>query len=147
MGLDFGSKTCGVAISDPLGITAQSIETITRKKENKLRRTLSRIEELVKEYEVGRIVIGLPLHMNDEEGDRSAASREFADMVARRTGLEVIMWDERLTTVMAEDVLIEAGIKREHRKEYIDRIAASFILQDYMDYTRNKSENSTSEEK
>ena len=84
--------------------------------------------------------------MNDEEGDRAVASREFADMVARRTGLEVIMWDERLTTVMAEDVLIEAGIKREHRKEYIDRIAASFILQDYMDYTRNKSENSTSEE-
>ena len=133
MGLDYGSKTVGVAVSDLLGMTAQPVETITRKDENKLRKTCARIEELIKEYEVGKIVLGLPKHMNDEIGDRADKSIAFGEMLKRRTGLEVIMWDERLTTVEAEQTLIECNVRREDRKKYIDQIAAVFILQGYMD--------------
>jgi len=133
MGLDYGSKTVGVAISDPLGITAQGIETIHRKEENKLRRTLARIEALIAEYRVDTIVLGLPLHMNDEIGERAERSLAFKEMLIRRTGLEVIMWDERLTTVEAEQALIEMNVRREDRKKYIDQIAAIFILQGYLD--------------
>lgn len=134
MGLDFGSKTVGVAISDPLLITAQGIEIIRRKDENKLRQTLARIEELIVEYEVSEIVLGLPKNMNDTIGDRAELSLEFQDKLERRTGLPVTMWDERLTTVAADKVMMEAGIRREHRKEYVDKIAAVFILQGYLDY-------------
>ena len=133
MGLDYGSKTVGVAISDPLGITAQGIETICRKDENKLRRTCARIEELIREYEVERIVLGLPKHMNNDIGERAERSMEFGKMLERRTGLEVVMWDERLTTVEAERTLIENKVRRENRKKYIDKIAAVFILQGYLD--------------
>ena len=133
MGLDYGSKTVGVAISDPLKITAQGIETITRKDENKLRKTCSRIEELIKEYEVGLIVLGLPKHMNNDIGERAEKSIEFGEMLKRRTGLEVVMWDERLTTIEAERTLIENKVRREDRKKYIDKIAAVFILQGYLD--------------
>lgn len=133
MGLDFGSKTVGVAVSDPLLITAQGIETIERKEENKLRRTCARIEELIREYEVDRIVLGLPKHMNNDVGERAERSLEFGRMLQRRTGLEVIMWDERLTTAAAEQTLIESGVRRENRKKYIDKIAAVFILQGYLD--------------
>ena len=108
MGLDYGSKTVGVAISDPLGITAQGIETIHRKAENKLRQTLARIEELVKEYEVDKLVLGFPKHMNNTIGDRAEKSLELKAMLERRTGLPVIMWDERLTTLEAERTLIES---------------------------------------
>ena len=134
MGLDYGSKTVGVAISDPLGITAQGIETIFRKDENKLRRTCARIEELISEYEVGQIVLGLPKYMNNDIGERARRSMEFGEMLRRRTGLEVVMWDERLTTVEAERTLIENKVRREDRKKYIDKIAAVFILQGYLDY-------------
>ena len=133
MGLDYGSKTVGVAISDALLLTAQGIETIERKEENKLRRTLARIETLVKEYEVGKIVLGLPLNMNDTVGERAEKTLEFKSMLERRTGLEVILWDERLTTVEAEQILIESNVRREERKKYIDKIAAGFILQGYLD--------------
>ena len=133
MGLDYGSKTVGVAVSDPLGLTAQGIETIWRKDENKLRKTCARIEELIREYEVGSIVLGLPRHMNSDVGDRAEKSLEFGEMLRRRTGLEVIMWDERLTTVEAERTLIESTVRREDRKKYIDKIAAVFILQGYLD--------------
>lgn len=133
MGLDYGSKTVGVAISDPLGITAQGLETICRKDENKLRRTCARIENLISEYEVGQIVLGLPKHMNNDIGDRARRSMEFGEMLRRRTGLEVVMWDERLTTVEAERTLIENKVRREDRKKYIDKIAAVFILQGYLD--------------
>ena len=124
MGLDYGTKTVGVAISDPLGLTAQGIETIQRKEENKLRRTCARIEELIKEYQVEKIVLGFPKHMNNDIGERAQKSLEFRDMLVRRTGLEVIMWDERLTTVAAEQTLIESGVRRENRKQYVDKIAA-----------------------
>ena len=133
MGLDYGSKTVGVAVSDPLGLTAQGIETIWRKDENKLRKTCARIEELIREYEVGSIVLGLPRHMNSDVGDRAEKSLEFGEMLRRRTGLEVIMWDERLTTVEAERTLIESNVRREDRKKYVDQIAAVFILQGYLD--------------
>ena len=123
LGLDYGSKTVGVAVSDPLGVTAQRLETIWRKQENKLRRTLAQVEELVKEYEIEKIVLGYPKNMNNTVGE----------MLKKRTGLEVIMWDERLTTVSADRTLMEAGVRRENRKEYLDGIAAVFILQGYLD--------------
>lgn len=133
MGLDFGAKTVGVAICDPLGLTAQGIETITRKQENKLRQTLARIEELIEEYKVEKIVLGFPKHMNNDVGERAEKTLEFKEMLERRTGLLVEWWDERLTTVSAERVLIETNVRRENRKQYIDKIAAVFILQGYLD--------------
>ena len=139
MGLDFGSKTVGVAISDALLITAQGVEIIRRKEENKLRQTLARIEELIKEYEVEKIVLGKPKHMNGTEGVRVELTEEFKEKLERRTGLPVVFWDERLTTVAADKAMMEAGIRREHRKEYVDMIAATFILQGYLDYLGNQA--------
>lgn len=133
MGLDYGSKTVGVAISDPLGITAQGIETIERKEENKLRQTLARIEALVKEYEVEKIVLGFPKNMNNTIGERAEKSLELKEKLERRIGIPVIMWDERLTTVEAERTLIESKVRRENRKKFVDKIAAVFILQGYLD--------------
>lgn len=133
MGLDFGSKTVGVAISDELLLTAQGREVIRRQEENKLRRTLARIEELIEEYQVEEIVLGLPRNMNSTEGERVKLTMEFKDKLERRTGLTVHMWDERLTTVAADKAMIEAGMRREDRKEQVDKIAAVFILQGYLD--------------
>ena len=133
LGLDYGSKTVGVAISDPLGITAQGVETIWRKQENHLSQTLARIEELVSEYHVEKIVLGYPKNMNNTIGERAQKSLEFKEMLERRTGLEVIMWDERLTTVEANRTLMEASVRRENRKQYLDQLAAVFILQGYLD--------------
>ena len=133
IGLDYGTKTVGVAVSDSLGITAQAVETITRKEENKLRQTLARIEALIDEYNVEEIVVGLPKNMNNTIGERAEACRDFADKLERRTGLPVIMWDERLTTVSADNVLKECGVRRENRKAVVDKIAAVFILQGYLD--------------
>ena len=138
LGLDYGTKTVGVAVSDPLGITAQGLETIARKEENKLRKTLARIEELCREYEVKTIVLGLPKNMNNTVGERGEKTEEFKQMVERRTGLPVVLWDERLTTVAADRAMIEAGIRRENRKKYVDRIAATFILQGYLDVCKNR---------
>lgn len=133
MGLDFGSKTVGVAVSDSLLVTAQGVEIIRRKEENKLRQTLARIEELIVEYEVEEIVLGLPKNMNATEGVRAELTYEFKDKLERRTGLPVHMWDERLTTVAADRTMMEAGIRRENRKNYVDMIAAVLILQSYLD--------------
>ena len=133
LGLDYGTKTVGVAISDPLGFTAQGLEIIRRKEENKLRQTCARIEEIISVYGVEKIVLGLPKHMNNDEGIRVESTLEFKAMLERRTGLEIIMWDERLTTVAADKTMMEAGIRRENRKQYVDMIAACFILQGYLD--------------
>ena len=133
MGLDFGSKTVGVAVSDGLGLTAQGVEIIRRTSENKLRQTLARIESLIGEYEVGKIVLGFPKNMNNTIGERAEKTLAFKEMLERRTGLPIVMWDERLTTVAADRVLIEAGVRRENRKGYVDEIAAVFILQGYLD--------------
>lgn len=140
MGLDFGSKTVGVAVSDPLGLTAQGVEIIRRKSEKKLRQTLARIEELVDQYQVERIVLGLPKHMNNDIGERAEKSLEFQEMLEKRTGLRVVMWDERLTTVEADRTMMETGIRRENRKEYVDMLAAVFILQGYLDYLAMKKQ-------
>ncbi|NTV78380.1 MAG: Holliday junction resolvase RuvX [Clostridiales bacterium] len=138
MGLDFGTKTVGVAISDSLLFTAQGIEIIRREQENKLRQTLARIEALILEYEVSEIVLGLPKNMNNTLGERAEATLAFKEMLERRTGLSVTMWDERLTTVAADNAMMEAGIRREKRKEYVDEIAAIFILQGFLDLKRMK---------
>lgn len=139
MGLDLGTKTVGVAISDALQLTAQGIEIIRRKDENKLRQTLARIESLIIEYEVEEIVLGLPKHMNNDLGDRAQFSLEFKEKLERRTGLPVALWDERLTTVSADKLMMEAGVRRENRKEYVDKIAATIILQGYLDYKRSQN--------
>ena len=133
IGLDFGTKTVGVALSDELQITAQVFETITRKSENKLRQTLARIEEIIKEYQVEKIVLGYPKNMNNTVGERAAAVEEFKEALERRTGLEVILWDERLSTVEAQRVLMDQCVRREHRKEHVDQIAAAIILSGYLE--------------
>ena len=133
LGLDYGSVTVGVAVSDPRGITAQALETIERPAENKLRRTLARIEALVQEYQVEKIILGFPKNMNNTVGERAEKALEFKGQLERRIGLPVIMWDERLTTVAADRTLMESGVRRENRKKVIDQIAAVFILQGYLD--------------
>ena len=138
MGLDFGSKTVGVAISDALLLTAQGIEIIRRKSPSKLRQTLARIEELKNEYEVEKIVLGFPKNMNNTEGDRCEKTQEFKEMLEKRTGLEVVLWDERLTTVAADRAMMEGSICREDRKNYVDKLAAVFILQGYLDFLSNQ---------
>lgn len=141
LGLDYGSKTVGVAVSDPLQITAQALETIWRPRETKLRQTLARIDELCHQYEIEHIVIGYPLHMDGGMSDTAEKALVFRDMVVKRTGIEATMWDERLTTAAAGDILDEAGLKDRHeRKAVIDQIAAGFILQEYLDrYGKNAS--------
>lgn len=136
MGLDYGSKTIGVAISDPLGLTAQGIETITRKDANKLRKTLARLEQLITEYQIESIVLGYPKNMDDSIGERARITEEFGDLLIRRTGLAVVLWDERLTTMEANEILIESGVRRENRKAVIDKVAAVLILQSYLEYIR-----------
>lgn len=137
MGLDYGSVTVGVAISDSLLLTAQPVEVIKRKSENKLRQTLARIQVLAEENDVGRIVLGYPKNMNNSEGERVRRTKEFMEKLIARTGLEVVLWDERLSTVSAMDVLQEGGVRSENRKKYVDKIAASLILQGYLDSIRN----------
>lgn len=137
IGLDYGSKTVGVAVSDELGLTAQGLETITREDENKLRKTLRRIEELAAAYQAEAIVLGLPKNMNNTSGERVQRCEEFKEMLERRIGIPVHFWDERLTTVAAERVLMESGVRRENRKEVIDKVAAVLILQGYLDWKSN----------
>ena len=137
MGLDYGSKTIGVAISDPLGLTAQGVEIIRREEEIKLRKSLRRIEELVKQYEVEELVLGFPKNMNNTIGERAEKSLQLKETLERRLGLPVVMWDERLTTVEANRTLMESGVRRENRGKYVDMIAAVFILQGYLDAKAN----------
>ena len=137
LGLDLGSKTCGVAVSDGLMLTAQGIEVIRRKEENKLRRTLARIADLVEEYKVDRIVLGYPKNMDGSVSKRCALSEDFAKKLTARTGKEVVFWDERLTTVSAHEVMMEAGLTREEREKVVDKVAAVFILEDYMNSNKN----------
>ena len=138
-GLDFGSKTVGVAVSDELGITAQGLEIVRRESESKLRKTLARIEQIISEYNCEKIVLGFPKNMNNTLGERAEKTLAFKEMLERRTGLEVVMWDERLTTVSADKTMMEAGVRRENRKKYVDQIAATFILQGYLDYIAIKN--------
>ena len=137
MGLDFGSVTVGVAVSDSLGITAQEVETITRKHPDKLRQTYARIEALASEYDVEKIILGLPVNMNNTEGFRAIETKKVQEDLARRTSLPVVMWDERLTTVEADRILEECNVAKKNRKKYIDQVAAAIILQNYMDSVKN----------
>ncbi len=139
IGLDFGSKTVGVAVSDELGITAQGLEIVRRESESKLRKTLARIEQIISEYNCEKIVLGFPKNMNNTLGERAEKTLAFKEMLERRTGLEVVMWDERLTTVSADKTMMEVGVRRENRKKYVDQIAATFILQGYLDYIAMKN--------
>lgn len=133
MGLDYGDKTVGVAISDEMGITAQPVETIVRERTNKLRKTYQRLEELISEYEVESIVVGKPLNMNGTEGERVERTRAFSQELSRRTGLEIIEQDERLTTAEADRILDATGVALSARKEHIDKMAAAIILQTYLE--------------
>ena len=133
LGLDYGSKTVGVAVSDPLRLTAQGVEIIRRKSESKLRQTLARIAELASLYQAETIVLGFPRNMNATIGERARRTIEFKTMVEQRTQIPVVLWDERLTTVAADRVMDETGV-RDH-KEYVNEIAAMLILQGYLDRT------------
>lgn len=134
MGLDVGSKTVGVAISDPLGWTAQGVETI-QIDENRKQFGYDRVKELVLEYEVEKVVVGLPKNMNNTIGPSAESSKIYAEVLEARIGLPVVLWDERLTTSAAERTLIEADVSRKKRKEVIDKLAAVMILQSYLDTT------------
>ena len=138
MALDYGSKTVGVAVSDELGLTALPLETIKREKENKLRKTLARIEEIIEEKSISVLVLGKPLNMDDSEGERVKKSLEFKEALERRTGLEVLWQDERLSSVEAKEILTDSGIKKEYMKLYIDSVAASVILREFMNKNKER---------
>lgn len=142
LGLDYGSVTVGVAVSDELGLTAQGIEVVRRKHETKLRQTLARIEEIIQEYKVELIVLGYPKNMNNTIGERAEKSEAFAEMLRKRTGLEVVLWDERLSTVSAHQAMIDGGMRRENRAQIVDKVAAVFILQNYLDMKYNTHQSS-----
>ena len=133
LGLDYGTKTVGVALSDDLVISALPVCTIERKSQNKLRKTLAQIESIIEEYGVSFVVLGYPKNMNNTEGPRAKATEEFKEHLERRTGLPVYLQDERLTTVESERILMESGVRREQRKQYVDKMAAAIILQSYLD--------------
>jgi putative Holliday junction resolvase len=137
LGLDYGSRTVGVAISDPTGLIAQPLKTITRERESMLRKTLAEIQEIVREYEVDRIVLGLPFNMDDTEGERARKTREFREKLSLRTEVPIIFMDERLTTVAAQEILDDSGIPRSEQKKVIDQVAAGLILQTYLDDVQN----------
>jgi putative Holliday junction resolvase len=141
LGLDFGTKTVGVAVSDELLITAQGVEIIRRKAPTKLRQTLARIEELIAQYKVETIVLGYPKNMNNTEGERCERTNEFKEMLEKRTGLPVVLWDERLTTVAAHRVLDQGAVGLKQKMQVVDKLAAVFILQGYLDMRSMKGTN------
>ena len=143
MGLDYGTKTVGVALSDERFILAQPYVTIEREKADKLRRTLAALEEIVKEQNVGRIILGYPKYLNNTEGDRCEATVLFKEKLEKRLGLPVVLWDERLTTVEADRVLDDMGVAGKGHKAYVDKIAASLILQNYLDSLKPEERETT----
>lgn len=136
MGLDVGTKTVGIAISDSLGWTAQGIETI-KIDEAVGSFGMKRVKQLTEEYEVTEFVVGYPKNMNNTIGPRGEASEQYAEKLRGKFGLPVVLWDERLTTMAAERVLIEADVSRKKRKSVIDKMAAVMILQGYLDSQKN----------
>jgi putative Holliday junction resolvase len=142
MGLDVGTKTVGVAVSDALGLTGQAVVTVRR---TNLKADLAELERLAREHEVTRVVVGLPLNMDGSEGPRALASREFGRRIEERLGLPVEYWDERLTTVAAHRTLLEADLSRQKRKQVVDRLAAAFILQGWLDAQRGGLDNGPEE--
>lgn len=132
LGLDYGSKTVGVAMTDALGMTVQPYKTIQRDRESKLRQTLSEIAKIVEQYQIEKIVMGLPLNMDDTEGDRAAKTRDFAEKLKLRVAVPIEFTDERLTTMEAEEILDQSGIPRSEQKKVIDQVAAQLILEQYL---------------
>ena len=133
LGLDFGDKTVGVAVSDPLGLTAQGVEIVRRERPTKLRRTLARLEEIAAEYGVSAVVLGYPKHLDNTQSERCLATKEFARLFIQRTSLTLYLWDERLTSAASERTLGELGIRGEKKQAYVDELAAMLILQGFMD--------------
>jgi putative Holliday junction resolvase len=138
LGLDYGARTVGTALSDPLFLTAQPLEIIRRKEETHHRSTLRRLAEIVSTYDVRLIVLGLPLNMDDSVGERAVKTLTFRDILEARLSLPVVMQDERLTSVTAEEVMRESGVRREDYGKYVDSIAAAIILQDYLNAHERK---------
>ena len=134
LGLDYGERTIGVAVSDGFGWTAQALEVIKRSNSTEYKKSISRIAQWVEEYEVNTIVLGYPKNMDNTEGERCEKTREFKAHLERRTGLPVELWDERLTTAAADNIMTESRIFGRKRKEYVDEIAAMLILQGYLDF-------------
>jgi putative holliday junction resolvase len=130
LGLDVGTKTIGLAVSDPLGITAQGLPTLRRK--NK-RSDFEQLEQLIRDYQIGELVVGYPLRMSGVEGTQGERMRGFADELRRRFGLPVHLWDERLTSAQANRLLREMEVSTERRRQVVDRMAAVLILQSWMD--------------
>lgn len=141
LGLDYGSKTVGVAVSDPFGWTAQGLETITRKEENNLVATINRLKEIITGYSIDKIVLGLPKNMNNTEGERVEKTMQFKRRLEKEFDIKVVTWDERLSTVGAQRLLIEAEVGRKKQKKVIDKMAAVFILQGYLDANRTTENN------
>lgn len=135
LSLDVGTKNIGMAVCDPLGITAQPLPTIRRKGD--LCVDLRQVDDAVRQYQVERIVVGLPKNMNGSEGPSCSMAKEFAAAVEEETGLPIVYWDERLTSKMAESAMLEADLSRKKRKKEVDSLAAILILQNYLDYLRS----------
>ena len=134
LGLDVGQKTIGVAVSDPLGFTAQGITTIRREKKSK---DIEELKKICDEYKVETIVIGLPKNMNGTIGFAGEKIQEFSELIKEEIGIKIEFWDERLTTVAAHRAMLEADLSRGKRKKIVDKIAASYILQGYLDIISN----------
>jgi putative Holliday junction resolvase len=135
LGLDYGSHRIGTAVSDPLGITAQPLVAIQRQGEN---RDIEAVGDLVREYSVRTVLIGLPLHLSGEEGTQAKQARRFGERIAERLGIPVETWDERMTTAQAERHLIASGVRRKKRKEIRDSLSAVILLQSALDYRNRK---------
>jgi len=133
MGMDYGEKTIGIAISDPFGWTAQGVEIIRRKEENNLKSSVERIRDLIKEYNVEKIILGFPKNMNNTLGPRAEKTLEFMKKLEKEFSLPIVLWDERLSTKAAENILLEADLSRNKRKKVIDKMAAVYILQGFLD--------------
>ncbi len=140
MGLDYGEKTIGVSISDPFGLIAQGLETIHREHDTNLKPSLQRLEQIIKEYNIIKIVLGFPKNMNNTEGPRCEKTVQFKEKLEKRFNLPIYLLDERLSTVGASRSLLEADLSREKRKKVIDKMAAVYILQGYLDRNYNKGE-------
>jgi len=139
LGLDLGEKTIGIAVSDPMGWTAQAVEVIRR--DGNVNSEIRRLQELIKEYGVELILLGLPKNMNGTVGDQGQKAMDYASMIGKKLGVPVKLWDERLSTVAAGRVLLEADMSRAKRKKIIDKVAAAVILQGYLDSRANSSPN------
>lgn len=137
LGLDYGTKTVGVAISDDLLITARALEIIRRDEASKIRPTLRRIEEIISEYSVTKIILGLPLNMDMSMSEMASCALSFKEKIEKRTGLPVMMWDERLSSIEAEEVMRLNGIAAKDFKKYVDMVAAKIILESYLREEKN----------